>query len=168
MIDAMSYVFCNRCAHRNPPESAFCSACGGTLDLPTDHTIVLAKTDPLLDAPGPGDDVVVEFDHLSSGIGVLVVRQGSQAGDRFVLGSPLTRLGRHPDSEISLDDITVSRRHAEIQRVGDGGYEVRDAGSLNGTYVNQLRIDRVRLTHGDEVQVGKFRLVFFDHPRQDV
>jgi hypothetical protein len=164
----MSYVFCNRCGHRNPPESAFCSACGGTLDLPTDHTITLAKVDPLLDAPGPDDDVIVELDLSSTGIGVLVVRAGAQAGDRFVLASPLTRLGRHPDSEISLDDITVSRRHAEIQRLGDGGYEVRDAGSLNGTYVNQQRIDAVRLEHGDEVQVGKFRLVFFDTPRQDV
>jgi hypothetical protein len=164
----MSYVFCNRCGHRNTPESAFCSACGGTLDLPTDHTITLAKVDPLLDAPGPDDDVIVELDLSSTGIGVLVVRAGAQAGDRFVLASPLTRLGRHPDSEISLDDITVSRRHAEIQRLGDGGYEVRDAGSLNGTYVNQQRIDAVRLEHGDEVQVGKFRLVFFDTPRQDV
>jgi hypothetical protein len=164
----VGYVFCNQCGHRNPPESVFCSACGSTLDLSTDHTITLAKVDPLLDAPGPDDDVQVSLDPATLGVGVLVVRSGAQAGDKFVLASALTRLGRHPDSEISLDDITVSRRHAEIERLGTGRYEVRDAGSLNGTYVNQQRIDRVPLTHGDEVQVGKFRLVFFDQPRQDV
>ncbi len=164
----MSYVFCNQCGHRNPPESVFCSACGSTLDLPADHTITLAKVDALLDAPGTGDDVVVEFDPSAMGVGVLVVRSGAQAGDKFVLASQLTQLGRHPDSEISLDDITVSRRHAEIERLANGRYEVRDAGSLNGTYVNQQRIERVSLSHGDEVQVGKFRLVFFDQPRQDM
>ncbi len=73
----------------------------------------------------------------------------------------LTRLGRHPESEIRLDDITVSRRHAEVTRIGDS-YTVRDVGSLNGTYVNQHRVDDATLAHGDEVQIGKFRLVFFD------
>lgn len=163
----MTYVFCNRCGHRNPPESAFCSACGSTLDLPADHTITLSKVDPLQDAQGPEDDVVVTLGPGPAGVGELVVRSGPQAGDRFTLAAAVTRLGRHPDSEISLDDITVSRRHAEIHRLADGRYEVSDAGSLNGTYVNQLRIDRAPLEHGDEVQVGKFRLVFFDRPRQD-
>lgn len=161
----MAYVFCNACGHRNPPDSAFCSACGSTLDLPADHTITLSKVDPSLDAPGSEDDVVIGL-VTTPGLGELVVRTGPQAGDRFVLAAPLTRLGRHPDSEISLDDITVSRRHAEIHRLPDGAYEVRDAGSLNGTYVNQIRIDRATLEHGDEVQVGKFRLLFFDRPRQ--
>ena len=73
----------------------------------------------------------------------------------------MIRLGRHPDSEIMLDDITVSRRHASIERTADG-YVVSDAGSLNGTYVNQERIDRAVLQHGDELQVGKFRLVLFE------
>jgi len=68
--------------------------------------------------------------------------------------------GRHPDSEIFLDDVTVSRRHAEFHRTGDT-FTVSDVGSLNGTYVNRDRIDRVRLNDGDEVQIGKFRLVFF-------
>ena len=75
---------------------------------------------------------------------------------------PLTRLGRHPQSDVSLDDITVSRRHAEIERLADGGYEVRDAGSLNGTYVNGERVEKARLRNGDEVQIGKFRMVFLD------
>ena len=164
----MTYVFCNRCGHRNPPESVFCSACGSALDVPADHTITLTNVDPLLDAPGPDDDVVITLAGAPAGVGELVVRSGPQAGDRFTLLASVTRLGRHPDSEISLDDITVSRRHAEIHRRDDGRYEVRDAGSLNGTYVNQQRIDVATLEHGDEVQVGKFRLIFFDRPRQDV
>lgn len=164
----MAYVFCNSCGHRNPPTAAFCSACGSTLDVPADRTITIAKVDPLQDAPGPDDDVMVNLDDVSTGLGVLVVRAGAQAGQRFQLRNPLTRLGRHPDSEISLDDITVSRRHAEVERGAEGHYLVRDAGSLNGTYVNQERIDEVILQHGDELQVGKFRMVFFDSPRQDV
>jgi hypothetical protein len=162
----MSYVFCNGCGHRNPPASAFCSACGSALDLPADHTITIAKVDPLLDAPGIDDDVVLSADSVLLGVGVLVVRSGAQAGQRFALVGATTRLGRHPESEISLDDITVSRRHAEIVR-SESGYSVRDTGSLNGTYVNQTRVDDAPLRHGDELQVGKFRLVFFDAPRQD-
>ena len=98
---------------------------------------------------------------LARGAGVLIVRAGAQAGDRFTLDSDITRLGRHPESEISLDDITVSRRHAEVQRTAEG-YVVADSGSLNGTYVNQERVERAMLRHGDEVQIGKFRLVFFE------
>ena len=89
------------------------------------------------------------------------MRTGSQAGQAFALTDEVTRLGRHPDSEIMLDDITVSRRHAEVLRRGEH-YVVRDAGSLNGTYVNQERVDETQLKHGDELQVGKFRLVFFE------
>lgn len=157
----MGYVFCNQCGHRNPPESNFCSSCGAVLDGLDDRTITLSKVDPLLDAPGTADDVVVRMSDLPQGVASLVVRNGPQAGAALALSAALTRLGRHPDSEISLDDITVSRRHAEISRTADG-YEVRDAGSLNGTYVNQERIDDVAtLQQGDELQVGKFRLVFF-------
>ena len=98
----------------------------------------------------------------TAGVASLVVRTGPQAGAAFALHDRLTRLGRHPDSEISLDDITVSRRHAEVVRHREG-YVVRDAGSLNGTYVNNERIDdEVTLQQGDELQVGKFRLVFFE------
>jgi hypothetical protein len=158
-----SYVFCNHCGHRNPPASSFCSSCGSPLDSLDDRTITLSTVDPLQDAPGSDDDVVVAVADLPTEIGVLIVRAGAQAGARFRLEEPVTRLGRHPDSEISLDDITVSRRHAEIERTADG-YVVSDAGSLNGTYVNQERIERMLLRHGDEVQIGKFRLVFFERP----
>jgi hypothetical protein len=156
----MAYVFCNQCGHRNPPDSGFCSSCGGVLDHIDDHTITLAKVDPLQDAPGPDDDVVVNLRHLSTASASLVVRNGPQAGVALALDGPVTRLGRTADCEISLDDITVSRWHAEILRDGDE-YRVRDAGSLNGTYVNSERINESPLNQGDELQVGKFRMVFF-------
>jgi pSer/pThr/pTyr-binding forkhead associated (FHA) protein len=155
-----SYVFCNQCGHRNPPGSTFCSSCGSPLDSLDDRTITLRAVDPLQDAPGQDDEVTVPVGDLPQEIGVLIVRAGAQAGARFPL-SDVTHLGRHPDSEISLDDITVSRRHAEIERTPEG-YVVSDSGSLNGTYVNQERIDRMLLRHGDELQIGKFRLVFFE------
>ena len=156
----MAYVFCNQCGHRNPPESGFCSSCGGVLDHVDDHTITIAKVDPLQDAPGPEDDVVVNLKDLSASSASLVVRNGPQAGVALTIDDDVTRLGRATDCEISLDDITVSRWHAEIVRDGDD-YRVRDAGSLNGTYVNNKRIDEVTLHQGDELQVGKFRMVFF-------
>jgi hypothetical protein len=159
--EPMAYLFCNQCGHRNPPVSNFCSSCGTVLDSMTNRTITIVRVDPLTDAPGRNDDVIVDTATLSPGVGTLVIRQGAQAGERYALQAVLTRLGRHPDSEIALDDITVSRRHAEITRIG-GVYFVRDVGSLNGTYVNQERIDEEQLRHGDEVQVGKFRLVFFE------
>ena len=157
----MAYVFCNHCGHRNPPDSSFCSSCGSPLDVNGDRTVTLTAVDPLQDAPGPDDDVVVNMGDLPADKAVLIVRSGTQAGDRFALEADITRLGRHPDSEIMLDDITVSRRHASIERTEEG-YVVTDAGSLNGTYVNQERIERAVLHHADELQVGKFRLVLFE------
>ncbi len=90
---------------------------------------------------------------------LLVVRRGPNEGSRFLLDSELTEVGRRPDSDIFLDDVTVSRRHAEFYRQG-GKFAVRDVGSLNGTYVNRARIEEVALNGGDEVQIGKFRMVF--------
>jgi len=92
---------------------------------------------------------------------VLVSRTGEQYGDRFTLNASTTNIGRHPNSDIVLDDITVSRRHAQVVFT-NGSYVARDVGSLNGTYVNQQRVDEANLCHGDELQIGKFRLVFFD------
>jgi hypothetical protein len=157
----MGPVFCNQCGHRNPGDAAFCSSCGSLLDRPVDHTVTLAKVDPLQESPAAHDEAVVDLDALQKGVASLVVRTGQQAGQAFALSDSVTRLGRHPDSEIMLDDITVSRRHAEVERTA-GGYVLRDAGSLNGTYVNQQRVDETRLANGDELQVGKFRLVFFE------
>lgn len=157
----MIYIFCNSCGHRNPPKSSFCSACGGVLDLPEQRTIVLAKTDPLQDAPGDSDNVHVTITDIHSGNGLLVVRSGDQTGEHFTLDNPIVSIGRHPDSTIYLDDVTVSRRHAEVHHIG-GSYVVRDLGSLNGTYVDQERVEERQLSHGDELQIGKFRMVFFD------
>jgi pSer/pThr/pTyr-binding forkhead associated (FHA) protein len=157
----MAYVFCNQCGHRNPPESHFCSSCGGVVDRLDDHTITIARVDPLQDAPGPQDDVMVNVGQIAPGASTLIVRNGPVPGEVFTLDAEVTRIGRHPDSQIFLDDITVSRRHADVEHTPDG-YVVRDAGSLNGTYVNHERIDDATLHHGDELQIGKFRLVFFE------
>ena len=159
----MSYVFCNQCGHRNPPVSAFCSACGTVLDIVSDHTITLAKTDSLQDAPGPGDDVQVSLTNISRGTAILVLRGGEGEGNHFVLSSPITNIGRHAESDITLDDITVSRRHCEVT-LESSRFVVRDVGSLNGTYVNQKRVDAIELTQGDELQIGKFHLVFLERP----
>src|SRR5664279_3453326 len=97
---------------------------------------------------------------LPEGSALLVVQRGPSAGSRFLLDTDEVSAGRHPDSDIFLDDVTVSRRHAVFRRTSDG-YLVADVGSLNGTYVNRDRIDEVLLSGGDEVQIGKYRLVYF-------
>ena len=94
---------------------------------------------------------------------MLVVRGGEEEGQHFIVGSGTTRIGRGADNDIELDDITVSRQHCEITAT-EGGHIVSDKGSLNGTYVNQRRVDVAELTQGDEVQVGKFRLVYVESP----
>lgn len=104
-------------------------------------------------------DEVIGVDGLSSGTALLVVKRGPNAGSRFLLDKDKVTAGRHPESDIFLDDVTVSRRHAEFRRTSEG-YEVADIGSLNGTYVNREPIEISPLTNGDEVQIGKFRLVY--------
>ena len=108
---------------------------------------------------GPDDEISVALDELPDGLGMLVVKRGPNAGSKYTLDHPVTTAGRHPESDIFLDDITVSRRHAEFRR-GPNAYTVADVGSLNGTYLNRGRIDESDLNNGDEVQIGKFRLVF--------
>ena len=103
-------------------------------------------------------------DNLPEGAGLLVVKRGPNAGARFLLDQPITTAGRHPESDIFLDDVTVSRRHAEF-RINDGEFEVFDVGSLNGTYVNREPRNSQTLTAGDEIQIGKFRLVFLASPK---
>ena len=96
---------------------------------------------------------------LAPGTALLVVQRGPNAGSRYLLDADVTSVGRHPDAAIFLDDVTVSRRHAEFRREGQG-FRVVDVGSLNGTYVNRHRIDDVVLANSDEVQVGKYRLLY--------
>ncbi len=108
---------------------------------------------------GGQDDAVVGLLELPRGVGLLVVKRGSDVGVRFALDAAITKAGRHPESDIFLDDITVSRRHAEFV-TSDQVTTVRDVGSLNGTYVNRERIEEARLSSGDEVQIGKFKLLY--------
>jgi hypothetical protein len=151
-------VFCNNCGHRNPAGANFCSSCGAVLTPATSDTTITLHP---VDAQGEAGDeeLTVTMPDRPSGAGLLVVKRGPNAGTRYVLDSEVTRAGRHPESDIFLDDITVSRRHAEFVAQG-GGYSVRDVGSLNGTYVNRERIEEAVLATGDEVQIGKFKLVY--------
>lgn len=112
----------------------------------------------------PGSEAPVGVEGLPAGAALLVVKRGPNAGSRFLLDQPTTSAGRHPDSDIFLDDVTVSRRHAEF-RQDDDTFQVVDVGSLNGTYVNREPVDSSELQNGDEVQIGKFRLVFLTGPR---
>jgi len=164
----MAYTFCNSCGHRNPPVSTFCSACGTVLDHPDERTIVLAKVDELQDAPGDQDNVHVALSEIHGQVGscgLLVMRSGERSGERFNITQDRIEIGRNPECSVCLDDVTVSRRHAEL-RCTDGGVVVTDMGSLNGTYVNQERVDESILQNGDELQVGKYRMVFFDGAAQ--
>lgn len=158
----MTPIFCNRCGHRNPEGSNFCSSCGAALERPggADLSTTTITLSPVEASGEFGDeDIVVSMGDYPAGVGLLVVRRGPNAGSRFALSEGTTTIGRHPDSDIFLDDVTVSRRHAEVRLV-DGRFTVTDAGSLNGTYLNRERIEEAALQNGDELQIGKFRLVF--------
>jgi len=139
-------------------DANFCSSCGSVLTTPgTETTVTLHPIDQQGEV---GDEELsVTLPDRAHGSGLLVVERGPNAGTRYVLDSDVTRVGRHPESDIFLDDITVSRRHAEFLR-GPDGDEVRDVGSLNGTYVNRERIEQAALNSGDIVQIGKFKLVY--------
>jgi len=97
---------------------------------------------------------------LDAGQALLVIQRGPNAGSKFLIDKDVTTAGRHPESDIFLDDVTVSRRHAEFRR-DDGKFFIRDAGSLNGTYVNRQRVEEAQLVSGDELQIGKFKLTFY-------
>jgi hypothetical protein len=155
-------MYCNQCGHRNPEDSNFCSSCGAVLEHPSGvdpATITLVHVEGSGDASD--DKVVVNLGELPPDTGLLLVRRGHNLGSRYLVGEGITTLGRHPGSGIFLDDVTVSRRHAEIEHHPGGPFGVRDLGSLNGTYLNRERIESASLGHGDELQVGMFRLVFF-------
>lgn len=122
----------------------------------SEHTTTMSVTVPVESAL---EEVEIALDDLPAGVGMLVVTRGPNSGSRYALDDPLITAGRHPDSAIFLDDITVSRRHAEVRRTDDG-YEVADVGSLNGTYLNRERVERATLTDGDELQIGTFKLLF--------
>jgi pSer/pThr/pTyr-binding forkhead associated (FHA) protein len=114
-------------------------------------------------AAGAAEAGVGDIEGLPSGSALLVVKRGPNAGSRFLLDRPATSAGRHPNSDIFLDDVTVSRRHAEFRRE-NGEFWIVDIGSLNGTDVNRKPVQSAVLANGDEIQVGKFRLVFLTRP----
>lgn len=152
----MAVVNCPHCGHQNPLTANFCSSCGGDLDHETEHGTTMSVTVPI---DSPAEQIEIALDELPPGIGMLVVTRGPNSGSRFALDEPLVTAGRHPESVIFLDDITVSRRHAEVRQVA-GGYVVVDVGSLNGTYLNRERVEESQLRDGDELQIGTFKLLF--------
>jgi pSer/pThr/pTyr-binding forkhead associated (FHA) protein len=115
------------------------------------------------DVSAAGEAGVWGVEELPSGSALLVVKRGPNVGSRFLLDEPVTSAGRDPGSDIFLDDMTVSRQHAQF-RLENGEFRVVDVGSLNGTYVNREPVDSSVLANGDEVQIGKFRLVFVTGP----
>jgi pSer/pThr/pTyr-binding forkhead associated (FHA) protein len=128
-------------------------------DGPVDETSHIPVTDA--DTEEMSVDDVTAVENLPQGSAMLLVQRGPDAGARFLLDTDVVTVGRHPDSDIFLDDISVSRRHATFTRTPNG-YVISDLGSLNGSYVNRDRIDTdVILSGGDEVQIGKYRLIFF-------
>jgi len=153
-------MFCPACGKSNPDENTYCSQCGaylGGTSKKSDTTIVLT---PLEAEVEEEEEVRIPEEEIAQGVAMLIVKRGPHAGTRFILSKDLITAGRHPESDIFLDDITVSRRHAEIRKSEDG-FHIRDMGSLNGTYVNRQRIEETNLTSGDEIQIGKFKLIFF-------
>ena len=166
---------CTQCGHNNADDARFCSNCGAALGVAggssaappspgETSTITIQGVDLAAETAEKGEGLSAAdqaaVDALPSGSALLVVRRGPNSGSRFLLDSDVTTAGRHPASDIFLDDVTVSRRHAEFVRSADG-FSVRDVGSLNGSYVNRQRIDEAALSGGDEVQIGKYRLVYY-------
>jgi len=148
-------VFCTHCGHRNPRDARFCANCGASLE--DDTTIAFT---PIEDEEAVGDEGSAPQRGLKTGQALIVVKRGPNAGSKFLIDKDVTTVGRYPESDIFLDDVTVSRRHAEIRR-DDGRFFVHDAGSLNGTYVNLERVEDTELADEDELQIGKFKLAFF-------
>ncbi|MEQ8842587.1 MAG: FHA domain-containing protein [Acidimicrobiales bacterium] len=149
----MGDLVCRECGHGNLATANFCSSCG--TGLPKDD---ITSDLPMVDVDS---DAMSDIDRSAFGKheGLFVVPHGPKAGARYALDADRVTVGRHPESDIFLDDITVSRRHVEVRREG-ARYWVRDVGSLNGTYVNRERADDRELVDGDELQVGKYKLVF--------
>jgi pSer/pThr/pTyr-binding forkhead associated (FHA) protein len=163
--------FCTNCGHDNPDGSNFCGQCGspmpsatprgeGTERVPTGDTTktIPAMVDDREESLTAEEEAAVRA--LPRGSALLIVQRGSNAGSRYLLNTDVVTAGRHQSADIFLDDISVSRKHATFTRRPEG-IVLKDLGSLNGTYVNRDLVDECVLRPGDEVQIGKFRLVFF-------
>jgi pSer/pThr/pTyr-binding forkhead associated (FHA) protein len=148
-------VVCRNCGHRNPNDAHFCANCGTALQ---DDTTI--SFNPIQLEESAEEDAALPQSELEPGQALLTVQRGPNAGSKFLIDKDVTTTGRHPESDIFLDDVTVSRRHAEFHRT-EGRFMVHDVGSLNGTYVNRQRVDQSELANGDELQIGKFKLTFY-------
>lgn len=148
-------MFCTRCGHPNRDDARFCAECGAPLQ--DDSTVSLTPVEPededATDFPFPEDE-------LEAGQALVQVKRGPNAGSTFLLDADSSTVGRSTESDVFLDDVTVSRKHATFERRG-GEWFVRDGGSLNGTYVNGEQVDETKLAGGDLVQIGRFKLMFF-------
>lgn len=147
-------MICGRCGHRNEASARFCSSCGAPLPEADETTLGHAAVED-----GDATTEMDAFAALAPGSGLVIVARGPNAGSTYLVDADAVAVGRHPDSDIFLDDITVSRRHSIIERSADG-FLIRDVGSLNGTYVNRQRVEQATLADGDEIQVGRFVLTF--------
>ena len=152
----MSHVYCPECGFQNPEAANFCSKCGTALvrETPAADTTMAYTPEDVAEA-SPLEDLGMD------GPALVVRSGGGRTGEHFVPQADRTTIGRSPDCDIFLDDVTVSRRHAVIVRNGTS-FTIEDQGSLNGTFVNRRRIDSAELGDGDEVQVGKYRLTFLE------
>ena len=150
----MSVVYCQECGFQNPEAANYCSRCGALLS----KSEPAVETTQALSADDVGDTINEEMGGIEGP--ALVVRSGGgRAGESFKPSGPRTRIGRSPDCEVFLDDVTVSRNHAVLVQE-NGKFHVEDQGSLNGTFVNRRRIDNAPLSEGDELQIGKYRMTF--------
>jgi FHA domain/zinc-ribbon domain len=152
----LSFVYCPECGFQNPESANYCSKCGALLvkDEGGAETTQTYTPEEIADEEGPLDEIAAE------GPALVVRSGGGRAGEHFIPQGNRTTIGRSPDNDIFLDDVTVSRKHAVVLQ-SDGELRIEDLGSLNGTFVNRRRIESAtRLESGDEVQIGKYRLSF--------
>ena len=152
----MSFVYCPECGFQNPEAANYCSKCGALLvtDEGGAETTQSYTPEEIADEDGP-------LEELTADGPALVVRSGGgRAGEHFIPQGERTTIGRSPDCDVFLDDVTVSRKHAVLMQV-EGAFSIEDLGSLNGTFVNRKRIESpAKLESGDEVQIGKYRLSY--------
>lgn len=153
-------MYCSHCGEAIAADANFCSACGTPVRREAPSAGDETSTTISIDLSAIDEDQgLVDLPTMPDGTGVFVVMRGPLSGSRFLLDSPSTTIGRHPEANILLDDVTVSRHHAEVRR-GPGGLVLADLGSLNGTYVGDHRIEEHQLAMGDQVQIGRFKLLF--------
>jgi pSer/pThr/pTyr-binding forkhead associated (FHA) protein len=152
----VSHVYCPECGFQNPEAANFCARCGSLLvHEDADEQTLSISPDQVEEDTG---DALAEMG--VEGPALVVRSGGGRAGEHFALDHDEVSIGRSPECDIFLDDVTVSRRHAVLRR-GERVHEIEDLGSLNGTFVNRRRVERAVLDDGDELQIGKYRMTYF-------